>query len=167
MFYLTKNGLPFFIPIGFIGIYRWFWFMVRVCAYWLYKPIQPPQEKARYQACKDVTILVPTIDAASDGIRRALASWLVSDPFQIIFITIESAKSPLQALAREFDATGTKIRVITVKKPNKRRQMVYGVNHTRTPIVIFADDDVIWPPEMIRWILAPFEEKQMGGVGKH
>lgn len=31
MFYLTREYLPVFIPLGFIGMYRWFWFIVRVC----------------------------------------------------------------------------------------------------------------------------------------
>ncbi|KAL3894552.1 MAG: hypothetical protein SGCHY_005206, partial [Lobulomycetales sp.] len=34
-----------------------------------------------------------------------------------------------------------------------------------TPITIFADDDVIWPSNMVPWLVAPFSDDQMGGVG--
>ncbi|RMX98707.1 hypothetical protein D0866_16139 [Hortaea werneckii] len=30
---------------------------------------------------------------------------------------------------------------------------------------MFVDDDVIWPPKVLQWILAPFEDAQVGGVG--
>nr|KAJ3410757.1 hypothetical protein HK105_002820 [Polyrhizophydium stewartii] len=43
--------------------------------------------------------------------------------------------------------------------------MVAGVNHVKSDIVVFCDDDAIWPDTMLAWILAPFEDRQMGGVG--
>ena len=30
---------------------------------------------------------------------------------------------------------------------------------------MFCDDDAIWPPTMLKYMLAPFEDRQMGGVG--
>ena len=35
----------------------------------------------------------------------------------------------------------------------------------KTRITILADDDVTWPSTMLPWLLAPFEEKSIGGVG--
>ena len=32
-------------------------------------------------------------------------------------------------------------------------------------ITLFADDDVIWPPKILDWILAAFERPEIGGVG--
>lgn len=80
MFYLTRDYLSVFIPFGFIGIYRWFWFIVKVLAWALYRPWKPvanPKFTAR-----DVTILVPTIDSGEE-IKLAVRSWLKNDPFEV------------------------------------------------------------------------------------
>ncbi|KAJ3012514.1 hypothetical protein HKX48_006246 [Thoreauomyces humboldtii] len=163
MFYLTKESLPVFIPLGFIGIYRWFWFFVKILAYVLYKPIRP-RRHPRYIPSRDVTILVPTIDSG-DEIRIAIRTWMLSNPFEIIFITTPPAQAALEQLAREVDPLCQKIRVVTISQPNKRNQMTAGINHVKTPITVFCDDDVIWPATMLKWMLAPFEDKLMGGVG--
>ncbi|KAI9660910.1 MAG: Type 2 glycosyltransferase [Bathelium mastoideum] len=43
--------------------------------------------------------------------------------------------------------------------------MCCAIPEVRTKITIFADDDVFWPTKLLDWILAPFEDEHMGGVG--
>lgn len=203
MFYLTKETLPIFLPLGFVGVYRWFWFFVKVMhtepltlrivyipcalhhlftftilisklhlsfllkkllAYCLYKPLKP-RRKPRFKPHRDVTIVIPTIDSGEE-IKLAIRSWLKCEPFEIIFVTTTKAFAALEGLAREVDPEGRVVRVITVTKPNKRNQMVKGINHVKTEICVMCDDDVLWPTTMLKWMLAPFEDKQMGGVGE-
>jgi hypothetical protein len=133
-----------------------------VIAYVLYRPIRP-KPNMKYTS-RHATILVPTIDSGEE-IKAAIKSWLKSDPYEIIFITTPIAEEALWNLARTVDPEGKKVRVITVKHPNKRNQMTAGVNQVKTPITIFADDDVIWPSNMVNWLCAPFSDDQMGGVG--
>ncbi|KAJ3388076.1 hypothetical protein HDU92_001621, partial [Lobulomyces angularis] len=83
-----------------------------------YKPLKP-RNHPRYKPYRDVTILVPTIDTG-DEIKLALKSWLLSKPFEIIFITIPSKKKDLESLALSLDSQSSVIKVITVKKANKR-----------------------------------------------
>ncbi|TPX50928.1 hypothetical protein SeLEV6574_g00615 [Synchytrium endobioticum] len=163
MFYLTRSDIPVYLPLGFVGVYRYFWFIVKILAWALYKPINP-RKRPTYRASRDVTILVPTIDSGEE-IKKAVRTWLTCDPYEIIFITIPSAKPALEELARECDSTGKRIRVITVAKGNKRNQMIAGINQVKTEITVFCDDDVLWPKTMMDYMLAPFEDKQMGGVG--
>lgn len=59
----------------------------------------------------------------------------------------------------------SRIRVFSVAQPNKRRQMARAIPEVQTKITIFADDDVTWPSRILYWILAPFEDPKMGGVG--
>jgi len=161
MFYLTENSfLPIFIPLGFIGAYRWLWYIVKLIAYFLYRPIKPALTP-KYRS-KDVTILVPTIDNGEET-KAAVRSWLANNPYEIIFITTDQAREGLEALAKEFN--NNSIRVLTISKPNKRNQLVKGINHAKTPIVILCDDDAIWPDTMVDYLLAPFQDPQMGGVG--
>ncbi|KNG90286.1 putative polysaccharide synthase Cps1 [Aspergillus nomiae NRRL 13137] len=62
-------------------------------------------------------------------------------------------------------ASKSRIRLFTVTHPNKRRQMTRAIPEVRTPITIFADDDVSWPNTVLPWILAPFEkDERYGGV---
>ncbi|KAH6569015.1 hypothetical protein BASA62_005120 [Batrachochytrium salamandrivorans] len=163
MFHLTKNNFSFFLPLGFVGLYRWFWFFVRILAYCLYKPMKP-RKHPRFKSYKDVTILIPTIDSGEE-IKMALRSWLRNKPAEVIFITIPSALAALEALASEVDPERQTVRVITVKKGNKRNQMVAGINQVKSDIIVFCDDDVVWPDTMVEWLIAPFEDRQMGGVG--
>ncbi|KAJ3101590.1 hypothetical protein HDU97_001269 [Phlyctochytrium planicorne] len=163
MFYLTKDYLPIFIPLGFIGIYRWFWYIVKLMAFCLYKPIKP-RRRPRFNPSRDVTILVPTIDSGEE-IKAAIRTWLANKPFEIIFITTEKARADLEKLAEEVNPDRDIVRVITISKPNKRNQMTAGINHVKTELTVFCDDDVLWPDTMLKYMLAPFEDRAMGGVG--
>ncbi|KAJ1336622.1 hypothetical protein BSLG_007404 [Batrachochytrium salamandrivorans] len=123
-----------------------------------------PRKHPRFKSYKDVTILIPTIDSGEE-IKMALRSWLRNKPAEVIFITIPSALAALEALASEVDPERQTVRVITVKKGNKRNQMVAGINQVKSDIIVFCDDDVVWPDTMVEWLIAPFEDRQMGGVG--
>jgi len=70
---------------------------------------------------------------------------------------------PLQELANAVDAE--RIRVLTVPYANKRLQMSHGIKNTTTDIIVFADDDAIWPPTLLPYVLACFEDQKVGGVG--
>jgi cellulose synthase/poly-beta-1,6-N-acetylglucosamine synthase-like glycosyltransferase len=71
--------------------------------------------------------------------------------------------APLQELANS--VAPDKIRVLTVPFANKRLQMAHGIRNTETDIIVFADDDAIWPPTLLPSVLACFEDQQVGGVG--
>ncbi|KAI9289582.1 nucleotide-diphospho-sugar transferase [Umbelopsis sp. AD052] len=163
MLYLTNDLglLPFFLPLGIIGFYRYLWYAIKILAWLVYRPLHP-KEYPTYTAEHDVTIIVPTIDAGEE-FKIAARSWLACRPKEIIIITETKMRGPLQELANEVDPT--KIRVLTVSKANKRLQMVAGINATSTEILVFADDDAIWKPTMLDYILACFEDLKMGGVG--
>jgi cellulose synthase/poly-beta-1,6-N-acetylglucosamine synthase-like glycosyltransferase len=161
MLYLTKDLFPVFVPLGIIGFYRYLWFAIKLLAYFFYRPMQP-KENPTYRAEYDVTIIVPTIDAGEE-FKEAAHSWLVNNPKEIIIITETKMKDALQELANSVDPT--RIRVLTVPKANKRLQMVEGIRNATSEIIVFADDDAIWGPNTLEYILACFEDPNMGGVG--
>ncbi|KAI8582411.1 hypothetical protein K450DRAFT_227046 [Umbelopsis ramanniana AG] len=163
MLYLTNDIglLPFFLPLGLIGFYRYLWYAVKLLAWAVYRPVHPSSNPT-YDSKTDVTIIVPTIDAGEE-FRIAARSWLACNPKEIIIVTETKMRKPLQSLADDIDPD--KIRVLTVPRANKRLQMVEGINATNTEIIVFADDDAIWKPTMLDYILACFEDLKMGGVG--
>jgi cellulose synthase/poly-beta-1,6-N-acetylglucosamine synthase-like glycosyltransferase len=158
---LTTEIYPVFIPFGLIGLYRYIWYLIKIAGWLMYRPIKPKLHP-KYISSRDVTIVVPTIDAGEEFIEAA-HSWLVNKPKEILIITEEKMKGPLQELAQKVDPE--RIRVLTVGKANKRVQMVEGIKNTHTDILVFADDDAIWRPDLLRWVLACYEDDLMGGVG--
>ncbi|RXW15837.1 hypothetical protein EST38_g10018 [Candolleomyces aberdarensis] len=161
MLYLTSDDFPVFVPFGVIGFYRYLWYCIRLIAAWTYRPVPLP-ENPTYVASEDVTIIVPTIDAGEE-FKEAAHSWLVGKPKEILIITEEKMLGPLQDLANQVDPE--RIRVLTVPFANKRLQMSHGIKNTTTDIIVFADDDAIWPPTLLPYTLACFEDQKVGGVG--
>jgi cellulose synthase/poly-beta-1,6-N-acetylglucosamine synthase-like glycosyltransferase len=161
MLYLTSDDFPIFVPFGVIGFYRYLWYIIRIIASVTYRPVPLP-ENPTYVASEDVTIIVPTIDAGEE-FKEAANSWLAGKPKEIIIITEEKMLIPLQELANAVDPD--RIRVLTVPFANKRLQMAHGIKNTTTDIIVFADDDAIWPPTLLPYVLACFEDQKVGGVG--
>jgi hypothetical protein len=117
---LVADSLSAVLPLGLVGVFRYFWFLVRLFASWLYKPIPIPDEPS-YLAKEDVTvrrgafrlnspalltlfsqIICPTIDADSHFLT-ALRTWLVGEPFEVLIITTDAVVAPLQAFADEIN----------------------------------------------------------------
>ncbi|KAL8277576.1 hypothetical protein RQP46_010008 [Phenoliferia psychrophenolica] len=172
MLYLTSDHFSVFVPLGLVGFYRYLWYILRLLAACAYKHIPVP-EHPTYLASEDVTIIVPTIDAAAH-------SWLAGHPKEILIITEHSVFPALQALADRVNAEDLlrfpdhvgrgrdgqgRVKVTSVPKANKRLQMAAGIKAADTDILVFADDDAIWPLDLLPLILAPFEDQKMGGVG--
>ncbi|RUS34745.1 nucleotide-diphospho-sugar transferase [Jimgerdemannia flammicorona] len=162
MLYLTNDDqlLPFFLPLGIIGFFRYLWFFIKVTAWFFYRPVLPKANPT--YSPDDVTIIVPTIDAGEE-FKIAARSWMANDPHEILIITEKRMRGPLQQLADEVNPD--KIRVLTVSRANKRLQMTEGINNCNTEIIVFADDDAIWKPTFLEYVLACFEDLKMGGVG--
>lgn len=164
-----KQVVPFIIPFGVIGIWRWGLFMIRVICWLLYRPIYPKTNPDGSSANKyksnDVTIIVPTIDNGEEFIQAA-ERWLANEPYEIIIVTSDKMKEEIAATCRGKTSDPAKFRVLSVPNPNKRVQLVKGVEAAMTPIVALSDDDAIWTSDkFLAWMLAPFDSDRMGGVG--
>jgi hypothetical protein len=80
-----------------------------------------------------------------------------------MLVTTHDKRKGLQRLA---DSLGhPNIRVLDTAIANKRIQVCEALPKVSTRITIMADDDVTWPSTLMPWILAPFEDPQIGGVG--
>ena len=88
---------------------------------------------------------------------------LDNNPFEIILVTINANCKRAMKLAE--DVSLKKIQVYSIPQANKRLQMCRAIPEVQTNITVFADDDVLWPETILDWILAPFENPDMGGVG--
>jgi cellulose synthase/poly-beta-1,6-N-acetylglucosamine synthase-like glycosyltransferase len=111
----------------------------------------------------DATVVIPSLlDGDENSFKDTLRSILKNDPCEVILITTNAKVDKAEKIANDLSK---KIKVKSVHQANKRRQMIEGLSSVSTNITIFADDDVLWPPTLMPWMLAPFEDPKMGGVG--
>lgn len=107
--------------------------------------------------------MIPSIDGDGDVLSDTIRSILATEPYEIILVTVAAHLRRAQMMVK---AMGTsRIQIRSVAYPNKRRQMVRAIPEITTDITIFADDDVLWPPNLLPWMLAPLEDEAYGGVG--
>lgn len=130
------------------------------------EPIPLPSEP-KYRPSTDVSLIVPTIGFDKDLII-SLRSWLSNHPKDIIIVTSEKFLDALIELVHgELSVEERKI-VQTLSCPlaNKRKQLVAGIQKATAEIIVFADDDVFWPPSVLTYMLAGFEtDASVGSVG--
>jgi hypothetical protein len=109
-------------------------------------------------------VVIPALlDGDSNELRATVCSVLNTDPHEVLLVTIDANLEKAQQLAASVSAK--KIRVLSIPKANKRHQMCRALPCVSTPLTIFADDDVEWPSTLLPWMLAPFDDPKMGGVG--
>lgn len=108
-------------------------------------------------------MVIPTIHNAFEELRPSLESILACEPAELILVTTHDKRKDLQRLADSL--VFPKVRVLDTPIANKRLQVCEALPKVETPITIMADDDVTWPSTLMPWILAPFEDPQIGGVG--
>ena len=143
------------------SLYRYLRLVVNLFAFSRLRPIPIP-ETPRLTS-HDVTVVIPSIEGDSDVLFDTVRSILATEPFEIILVTIESNLDRAQQMVKRMGTS--KIRTRSVTYPNKRRQMVCAIPEIQTNVTVFADDDVLWPPKLLPWMLAPLEDENYGGVG--
>lgn len=84
-------------------------------------------------------------------------------PAELVLVTTHDKRASLEKLVATLGYRH--IRVMDTPIANKRLQVCEALPTVSTAITIMADDDVTWPSTLMPWILAPFEDKNMGGVG--
>lgn len=150
-----------------VRIHRYLRLLVHCISHWTYKS-KPIPEKPKFTS-KDVTVVIPTIHNRMEELRTPLRSILACEPFELILVTTAEKHADLQNLADSLKAenplNAPRIRVLFTLIANKRMQVCAALPEVKTDITIMADDDVTWPSTMMPWILAPFEDPKMGGVG--
>lgn len=112
--------------------------------------------------------MIPTIHNVFEELRPSLQSILACEPAELILVTTIPKREALEKLAISLMSESSscpRIRVLDCTVANKRLQVCEALPEVQTLITIMADDDVTWPKSLMPWILAPFEDAKIGGVG--
>ncbi|KAK6832849.1 glycosyltransferase family 2 [Apiospora arundinis] len=154
VFLLTPSWLKFHIGLW---LWRYTRTIVHTTSHWMYKSKPIPAEP-KYTP-SDVTVVIPTIHNAPEELRTSLESILACKPHEMIMITTRDKYMALQKLVVSLPHNN--IRVLCTDIANKRLQVCKALPEVTTQITIMADDDVWWPPTLLPWILAPFEDPRL------
>ncbi|EDN11061.1 predicted protein [Histoplasma mississippiense (nom. inval.)] len=127
-----------------------------------HKPIRPPDHDPSFTA--NIAVIIPTLEGSGEQLVNTLKSILRNEPRQIILSTIDENRQKAEFIATSMQNHKSKVEVTSIPRPKKSRQIAIAVKRVRTDIVILADGDVLWPPCLVPWILAPFKDPLMGGV---
>lgn len=145
-------------------LHRYTRLLVHCVSHWTYKS-KPIPEKPSFTS-QDVTVVIPTIHHTFEELRPSLESIIACEPYELILVTTASKYDALETLADSLRQSGYKsIRVLYTSVANKRLQVCQALPMVKTEITIMADDDVTWRKTLMPWILAPFEDDKIGGVG--
>ncbi|KAG5289951.1 polysaccharide synthase Cps1 [Histoplasma ohiense] len=143
-------------------LYRYVRLVVNLIAVWTFRSIPPPENPTL--TSQDATIIIPSLQGCGDELEETLRTILLNEPFQIILVTIDSNRGNAEEMLKDMPASKTRIKLLSIPKPNKRRQMVRAIPEVQTKITVFVDDDVSWPLKELTWLLAVFEDPIYGGV---
>lgn len=148
-------------PLTLSRPYRYLRLIVNIFGHVLYKSIPIP-EKPSYSD-DDVTVIIPTIEDDMEKLRGPVSSILATDLHELFLVTTYGKYHTLAEFAKSFN--DPRIKVYQSKIANKRLQLHTAIPNVTTDITVLVDDDVTWPKTIIPWLLAPFEDPDMGSVG--
>ncbi|GBF64583.1 hypothetical protein TMEN_7299 [Trichophyton mentagrophytes] len=144
-------------------VYRYLRLVVNLFAVWTFRPIPPPENPKL--TSQDVSIIIPSLSGCGEELEETIRTILLNEPYQIFLVTIDANRANAERMLATMPASRTRIQLLSIPKPNKRRQMVRAIPEVRTEITVFVDDDVSWPRTELKWILAPFDKDPIyGGV---
>lgn len=145
------------------SIYRYARYVINLIAFACFHPIPLPEKPSL--TSDDVTVILPSLEGRGVELEHTIASILENEPREVILVTIQSnLELASKTIAKMPAAQYKRLRCLAVANPNKRRQMARAIPEVDTKIIVFADDDVTWPQQTLKWMLAPFENEKYGGV---
>lgn len=142
-------------------IFRYLRTVVGVFTFLTYRP-KPVHEKPRYVA-GDVTVVIPTTFKSPGELIHCLRCVFACAPAFVYIVTANANVELVRTCCalNQFD----KVQVMGVERLNKRKQMIKALEKVKTEIVVFADDDVFWPERYLDYLLAIFEDPDVGAGG--
>ena len=140
---------------------RYLRLIVHSIAHWRYKSI--PISNSPTFSHRDVNIILPTISTDMEELRKTIQSMLACNPSRIFLVTTKHQYKTIRTLCKSLNSRILK--VLQSPVASKRLQVCRAIPLVNTSITVMADDDVIWPSTILPWLLAPFEDEKIGGVG--
>jgi cellulose synthase/poly-beta-1,6-N-acetylglucosamine synthase-like glycosyltransferase len=143
-------------------LFRYVRLWVNLASNWTYRPIQPVDDPTI--TSQDMTVIIPTVAEDLQQLKETIQSAYRLEPFKLLLVTPDSKVKRVCQMVEEL-GNPKLIHVLSVSQANKRRQLRRAIPEVETKITLLLDDDVWLPEKFTKWILAPFEDPRVGGVG--
>lgn len=147
--------------------FRYFRLIVAIFSYFSYKPTPVPANPT--YTSRDVTVLIPTVDA-NEAFYRCMQSIAANLPAKIIIITVGQKMhdeielaTRASGLLEQFPTVD--IQVHHTQVANKRGQIDSAIPLIQTRLTSMADATVLWGPRFLISALAPMEDSNVWLVG--
>ena len=112
----------------------------------------------------DFTVISVTLGAQRDYVTN-VQSWLTEDLAAVVVVTIDETFPRLKALMDS--VADPRIHVYSVKSVpgiSWRPGACEGIRRTKSPYLVFVDDDVMWGSRTLKYIASAFGDPDVGGV---
>lgn len=145
-----------FLPLGIAGILSWsIWIWRRVLSH------RAPAIDAEFSST--VSLVVPVYGEDPVIFAKCLDTWIAAQPDEIILVVDTNSADVLRMLSTR--TLPPFVRIIEFEHQGKRSALGVGVRAARFEIVVFADSDTAWQPELLTELLRGFADPAVGGVG--
>jgi cellulose synthase/poly-beta-1,6-N-acetylglucosamine synthase-like glycosyltransferase len=149
--------LHHWVPIGLVGAVSWTVWITRFTLSRLYRPVAPGYTTT-------TSVVVPAYREDPDILERCLDSWLAENPTEVIVVPDVADTEVIRRL-RARAARDPRITVLPFEHTGKRSALGAGIRQASMDILVLSDSDTSWEPGLLRSVLAPFKDPEVGGVG--
>lgn len=147
---------PYLLPLGFLGIWRWSVWGIKKIIGSYYKP-----KVSGYRST--VSLITPVYNENPETFKKAIDSWRKNNPTEIIAIIDYTDKKSIK-IFKEFANKNSNARFLVTKTPGKREALADGIRMANGDILALVDSDTIWTKDTLINAVAPFKDKDIGGV---
>ncbi len=143
-------------PLGIFGLISW--------SIWLFRRTMSHRAKPlRNNYTTTTSLVVPVYREDPEVLSQCLDTWLAAQPDEIILV-IDFGEDGCLGMLGERDLPDH-VRILTYAHTGKRASLGLGIRAATSEVVVVADSDTAWRPDLLREIQMPFAEPRVGGVG--
>lgn len=157
--------LLIYVPISFIGLWRWSYWIARRVAASMYKPEFTEWPKDRPEPT--VSLVTPVYNEDPETFEKAMQSWIRNGVSEIIAVIDKTNTRHIVEFERRYIANKdikTKCRMIVTPKPGKRAALCDGIERAKGDLIVLVDSDTIWDDQVMEKTLPHFLNEQVGGT---
>jgi hyaluronan synthase len=144
------------LPLGIAGIIVWL--------LWIYRWVLSRAYRPTVNTFRSTTsVVVPSYREDPDILMECLETWIGQDPDELIIVPdLEDTEAIRRLTARA--AQDPRIRVIPFQHSGKRSALGVGIKAAKYDILVLADSDTRWEPELLANVQMPFFDPGVGAV---
>jgi N-acetylglucosaminyltransferase len=111
---------------------------------------------------EQTSVVSPSFREDPRILELSVRSWLRSGVEELLLVI--PAEDANVARARRLFASDPRVRILVARTTAKRPNIALGIRAATKPIVVLADSDTLWAPDLLANLMQPFADPRVGGV---